>query len=134
MDITHFDDFPAAAGQQPEPQRLLFTFAVSELPSDASAAQRAAFERGEGGALVPAACVDKTLDELSTFAAFADEAQQFGLDWVIVFATSLSGHAGAAPSAADAEEPLRRMVAMIKAGDIESLLPFNRQGEPVRLG
>jgi hypothetical protein len=26
------------------------------------------------------------------------------------------------------------MVAMIKAGDVRSLLPFNRQGEPVQLG
>jgi hypothetical protein len=134
MDITHFDDFLAAARQQSEPQRLLFTFAVAELPGDASAAQRAAFERGEGGALVPAVCVDKALDELSTFAAFAREAEQFSLDWVIVFAASLSGRNGTAPSAADAEEPLKRMVAMIKAGDIQSLLPFTRLGEPVRLG
>jgi len=134
MDITHFDDFLAAARQQPEPPRLLFTFAVAELPGDADAAQQAAFERGEGGALVPAVCVDKALDELSTFAAFTDEAEQFSLDWVIVFAASLSGRAGAAPSAADAEEPLKRMVAMIKAGELQGLLPFNRQGEPVRLG
>ena len=35
MDITHFDDFLAAARQQSEPQRLLFTFAVAELPGDA---------------------------------------------------------------------------------------------------
>jgi len=134
MDITHFDDFLAAARQQPEPQRLLFTFAVTELPFEATAAQQAAFERGEGGALVPAFCVDKALDELSTFAALADEAEQFSLDWVIVFAASLSGRDGAVPSAADAEEPLKRVVAMIKAGNIQSLLPFNRQGEPVRLG
>ena len=80
MDITHFDDFLAAARQQNEPQRLLFTFAVAELPGDANAAQKAAFERGEGGALVPAVCVDKALDELSTFAAFAQEAEQFSLD------------------------------------------------------
>ena len=53
MDITHFDDFLAAARQQSEPQRLLFTFAVAELPGDANAAQKAAFERGEGGALCP---------------------------------------------------------------------------------
>ena len=114
MDITHFDDFLAAARQQSEPQRLLFTFAVAELPGDANAAQKAAFERGEGGALVPAVCVDKALDELSTFAAFAQEAEQFSLDWVIVFAASLSGRNGTPPSAADAEEPIKRMVAMIK--------------------
>lgn len=134
MDISSFDDFLTAARQQPEPQRLLFTFAVAELPPDASAEQKAAFKRGEGGALVPAVCVDKALDELSTFAAFVEESRQFSVDWVIVFAASLSGREGAAPSAADAEEPLQRMVEMIKAGDIQSLLPFDRQGEPVRLG
>ncbi len=134
MDITCFDDLLAAARQQSDPPRLLFTFAVAELPPDADAAQRAAFERGEGGALVPAACVDKTLDELSTFAAFADEAAQFNLDWVIVFATSLAGRDGKPPSAAEADAPLQRMVASIKSGQLAGLLPFNRQGEPVRLG
>jgi len=134
MDITSFDDLLAAARQQSDPPRLLFTFAVAELPPEANAAQRAAFDRGEGGALVPAVCVDKTLEELSTFAAFAEEAERFSPDWVIVFATSLGGRGGVAPSAADAEAPLKRMVDMIKAGDIGSLLPFNRQGVPVRLG
>ncbi len=134
MDITHFDDFLAAARQQSEPQRLLFTFAVAELPSDASPGQKAAFEAGEGGALVPAACVDKTLDELTTFAAFVKEADSFSLDWVIVFAASLAGRNGEPPSAADADGALKQMVASIKAGNIQALLPFNRQGEPVRLG
>ena len=134
MDITSFDDLLAAARQQTDPPRLLFAFAVAELPSDADAEQRAAFARGEGGALVPAACVDKTLDELSTFTAFAEEAGRLVPDWVIVFASSLAGRMGAAPSAAEADAPLQRMVEMIRAGDIDSLLPFNRQGEPVRLG
>ena len=134
MDITSFDDFLAIARQQGDPPRLLFTFAVAELPPDADAAQRAAFARGEGGALVPAACVDKTLDELSTFAAFADEAASFAPDWVIVFATTLAGRAGAAPAADEADAPLKRMVEMIKSGDLGALLPFNRQGVPVRLG
>ena len=120
MDITHFDDFLAAARQQSEPQRLLFTFAVAELPGDANAAQTEARADAKR--------------QLSTFAAFAREAEQFSLDWVIVFAASLSGRNGTPPSAADAEEPIKRMVAMIKAGDVRSLLPFNRQGEPVQLG
>lgn len=134
MDITSFDDLLAAARQQTDPPRLLFAFAVAELPPDADADQRAAFARGEGGALVPAACVDKTLEELSTFTAFAEEAGHLVPDWVIVFAASLAGRMGTAPSAAEADAPLRRMVESIRAGDIDSLLPFNRQGEPVRLG
>lgn len=134
MDISCFDDLLAAARQQSDPPRLLFTFAAAELPPDASPAQRAAFARGEGGALVPVACVDKTLDELSTFAAFAEEAGRLVPDWVMVFAASLAGRGGVAPGAAEADAPLRRMVGAIKAGQLAGLLPFNRQGEPVRLG
>jgi hypothetical protein len=134
MDISSFDDLLAAARLQPQPQRLLFAFAHAELPADATPAQRTAFETGQGGALVPSVCVDKTLDELSTFAAFVEESDQFSLDWVIVFSASLSGRDGQLPSAADAEAPLRKMVASIKAGDIGNFIPFNRQGEPVRLG
>ena len=40
---------------------------------------------------------------------------------------------GAAPAADEADAPLKRMVEMIKAGDLGALLPFNRQGVPVRL-
>lgn len=134
MDISSFDDFLTAARQQSQPQRLLFAFAHSELPENATPAQRAAFEAGEGGALVPAVCVDKTLDELTTFEAFAEESRGFSLDWVIVFAASLSGQGGQLPSAADAEAPLQKMVASIKTGDIDAFIPFNRQGEAVRLG
>ncbi len=134
MDISSFDDLLVAARQQPQPQRLLFAFAHAELPPDATPAQQAAFEAGQGGALVPAVCVDKTLDELTSFAAFVEESHQFSLDWVIVFAASLSGRNGQPPSAAEAEAPLQRMVESIKAGDIGAFIPFNRQGEPVRLG
>ena len=35
MDITSFDDLLAAARQQADPPRLLFTFAVAELPPEA---------------------------------------------------------------------------------------------------
>ena len=36
-----------------------------ELPDDATPAQRARFEAGQGGALVPLMCVDKTPQELA---------------------------------------------------------------------
>lgn len=134
MDISSFDDFLAAARQQTQPQRLLFAFACAELPEHPTPDQQAAFAAGHGGALVPATCVDKTLDELSSFAAFEEESRQFSPDWVIVFAAGLSGRDGRLPSAADAEAPLHKMVESIKAGDIGAFIPFNRQGEPVRLG
>ena len=134
MDISSFDDLLAAARAQSEPQRLLFAFTRAELPDDASAEQRAQFELGYGGALVPAVCVDKGLNELSTFEAFVEESRQFSLDWAIVFAATLPGRDGKSPTTADAEEPLNQMVAAIKAGTISGFIPFNNKGEPVRLG
>jgi hypothetical protein len=134
MNITHFDTLLQAAQQQPQPQRLLFVLAQSELPDDATAEQKAAFEAGHGGALVPAACVDRLPAELPSFAAFEIEAQSFCPDWVIVFAASLSGRNGQAPSSESAQGPLEQMVAAIKAGQIANFLAFDRQGDAIRLG
>ena len=102
MDISSFDDLLQAARMQPEPQRLLFVFAAVELPDDATPAQRARLEAGQGGALVPLMCVDKTPQELPSFSALVEEARQFtapGHDWAMVFVAASahgpsSGHAG----------------------------------------
>lgn len=137
MEIASFDDLLHAARMQPEPQRLLFVFAAAELPDDATPAQRARFEAGQGGALVPLMCVDKTPQELASFSALVEEAQQFtapGHDWVMVFAAALPGTLNQAPTSADAEAPLQRMVDAIKGGAHGAYIPFNRQGQPVRLG
>ena len=137
MEISSFDDLIEAARAQPEPQRLLFVFAAVELPDDATAAQRARFEAGQGGALVPLMCVDKTPQELPSFDALVQEAQQFtapGHDWAIVFAAAMSGTLNKAPTSADAEAPLQRMVDSIKGGAHGAYIPFDRQGHPVRFG
>ena len=57
-----------------------------------------------------------------------------GYDWVMVFAAAMSGTLNQAPTSADAEAPLQRMVDAIKRGAIEAFIPFDRQGHPVRLG
>ncbi|MCB2020964.1 MAG: ribonucleotide reductase subunit alpha [Rhizobacter sp.] len=134
MNITHFNDLLQAARAQPEPQRLLFVFAGAELPADASAEQRRQFEAGEGGELAPLMCVDKSPDELAGFDALVAEAAQAGPPWAIVFTAALAGRAGVAPTSVDAEAPLQRMVEAIKEGRIDDLLPFDRQGDPVRFG
>lgn len=137
MEIASFDDLLHAARMQPEPQRLLFVFAAAELPDDATPAQRARFEAGHGGALGPLMCVDKTPQELASFSALVEEAQQFtapGHDWAMVFAAALPGTLNQAPTSADAEAPLQRMVDAIKGGAHGGYIPFNRQGQPVRLG
>ena len=135
MEITSFDDLLKAAHAQPEPQRLLFVFAGAELPDDATPAQRADFEAGHGGALVPRMCVDKAPHELGSFAALVNEAAQFDQgEWDMVFAAALPGTAQRAPSSEDAEAPLQRMVEAIKQGKHGAYIPFDPQGHPVQIG
>lgn len=134
MEINRFEDLLAAARAQAEPQRLLFVFAAVELPDDATPQERAGFERGEGGALVPQMCVDKAPDELNTFADLVAEAAQFGKPWGIVFAAAMSGRAGAVPTSADADQPLELMIAAIQGGRFDGYIPFDPQGQAVQIG
>ena len=133
MDISNFDDLLRAARTQPDPQRLLFVFARAVLPDDSTPEQRARFEAGEGGALAPLMAVDRTPDDLGTFAALVEESRQFGSDWAVVFVASLPGRAGRPPTSKEADQPLQRMIESIKAGSIGSFIPFDRRGEPVQL-
>jgi hypothetical protein len=131
MSISGFDDLLRAAREQPEPQRLLFVFANAVLPDDSTPEQRARFQAGQGGALTPLMCVDKTPEELGTFTALVEESSQFGADWAIVFVASLPGQGGRAPTSKEADPHLQRMVESIKAGSFGSFLPFDRQGAPM---
>jgi len=133
MNISNFDDLVRAAREEPEPQRLLFVFANAALPDDSTPEQRARFEAGEGGALAPLMAVDRTPDDLGTFAALVEESRQFGTDWAVVFVASLPGRAGRAPTSKEADQSLQRMLESIKAGSIGSFIPFDRRGEPVLL-
>ncbi|MDX5299591.1 MAG: ribonucleotide reductase subunit alpha [Gammaproteobacteria bacterium] len=131
MNITCFDDLLSAARQQPEPQRLLFVFVGAELPEDATEEEKARFESGEGGALVPVVCVDKGLDELEDFEQLAEESRHTGKEWVMVFAAGMSGRAGIAPSSDEAIQPLNMMVEAIRLGHIGQFLAFDREGDVV---
>ncbi len=134
MEISSFNDLLQAARYQPLPQRLLFVFVAVELPEGNTPQQRADFEAGHGGALVPLMCVDKTPQELDSFDALVAEAAQFGRPWGMVFTAAMSGSPGEPPSAADAEKPLERMVEAIKQGDIGNYIPFDTHGNAVQLG
>ena len=134
MDISSFDDLLLAARSQPDSQRLLFVFAGAELPDDATPVQRARFEQGEGGALVPVMCVDKAVEELTHFAGLVEESQAMGQAWQIVFAAALSGEVGRELTADDAKEPLKRMEDAIRRGAFDNYIPFDRQGQPVMFG
>lgn len=131
MNISSFDDLLRAAREQSEPQRLLFVFANAVLPDNSTPEQRARFEAGQGGALAPLMSVDKTPEELGTFAALVEESRQFGHDWAIVFVASLSGRDGRAPTSEEADRSLQRMIESIKSGLFGSFIPFDRQGQPM---
>ncbi|RQO53445.1 ribonucleotide reductase subunit alpha [Paucibacter sp. KBW04] len=134
MRIESFNDLLVAARAQPQPQRLLLVFTQAELPDQPTAEQRQQFQAGRGGVLTPQICVDKTPDELSSFAALLAEAQSLGADWQIVFAAALSGSGGQAPTEAQTNAALQRMVEAIKQGQVGGLIPFDLAGQPLRLG
>jgi len=134
MEISSFNDLLQAARYQPLPQRLLFVFAKVELPDGSTPQQRADFEAGQGGALVPMMCVDKSPQELDSFDALVQEAKQMGQPWGMVFAAAMSGSPGEPPTSVDAELPLQRMVEAIKQGDIATYIPFDAQGHSVNFG
>jgi hypothetical protein len=133
MNISTFDDLLQAARQQPDAQRLLMVFAAATLPEDSTTEQRERFEAGEGGELSPMMCVDKTPDELDSFAALLEESRQFGQAWVLVFVAAMSGQGSRAPSSDDAKKPLEGMVQAIKDGQIGNFIPFDQEGHAVSL-
>jgi hypothetical protein len=133
MTLRDFSDLLQAAHRQSEPQRLLLVFAAAELPRDATAEEVARFERGEGGALAPAICVDKLPGEIESFAALLDESTRTGIAWDILFVAALSGRGGFAPNPDEAVQPLRMMVEAIKGGRIGEFLAVSRAGDLVEL-
>jgi hypothetical protein len=133
MNIENFADLLQAARLQPLPQRLLFVFAQAELPDDASPEQRAGFEAGQGGALVPAMCVDRSPEELASFAELCKEATQVGSAWSCVFAAALSGSAPKGVTQNEVDRAMQTMVEAIQRGDVSRYLVFDRQGDPVML-
>ena len=133
MYLSNFDDLLNAARQQTSVQRLLLVFATTELPTDATPEQRAGFARGEGGALTPAMCVDKSPAEVADFLSLKTEANQFVLPWRLVFASTLSGSATEPPGSEQVESALQRMVESIKLGAFANMIAFDVEGEIVTL-
>ena len=132
--ISSYQDLIQASRSQQEAQRLLYVFCRAELPDEASEEEKAAFERGEGGALTPVICVDKTPDEAPDFGALVEESRATGQSWDVVFIAAMSGRGGIAPSTDEAQQPLTMMVESIRLGHIGNYLPLDTQGNAVSLG
>ncbi|MDH5204095.1 MAG: ribonucleotide reductase subunit alpha [Hylemonella sp.] len=134
MDISSFDDLLGMAAQQPTPQRLLLVFCKAELPEDATPQQKADFEAGEGGMLVPVASVDKFPDALGSFAELSAEATQHGLAWDILFVSTMERGEDSPERIAQVDQTLEAMVAAIREGQVAACLPFDGTGTMVALG
>jgi hypothetical protein len=134
MEISHFNDLLAEARRQPDAQRLLLVFAGASMPADATPEQRSSFEAGQSGELAPLMCVDKDPAELADFAALAQEAAAMGPAWALVFAAALSGTGQQPPASSRIDTALQRMVASVKAGQLDGLIPFDQQGCAVQIG
>lgn len=132
--ISSYNDLIKATKDEHEPQRLLFVFCRAELPDDASAEEKAAFERGEGGALTPVICVDKTPQEVSEFSVLVEESRNTGQAWDVVFVAAMSGRGGILPSSDEAQQPMTMMVESIRLGNIGNYLPLDASGNAVNLG
>jgi hypothetical protein len=128
---TPFQQLRQAALAQPEPQRLLFVFAAAELPDDASAAQRERFAAGQGGALVPLACVDKSPEALASWEALVAESRLASPPWQVVFIAGLAGQGNRAPSAQAVDSALETMVENVRQGRFDGYLALDPGGGPL---
>lgn len=135
MEISSFDDLLRLATEQAGLQRLLLVFCKAELPEDATPQQKAEFEAGEGGALVPVASVDKFPEALGSFAALSAEAAEHGLAWDVLFVAAMDRAADEGPDqVAAVDQTLEAMVSAVKAGQVDSFAPFDTSGAVLALG
>ena len=133
MIVTGFQSLLDAARQQPEPQRLLLVFTRAELPDNATVEQRAKFEQGEGGALVPVMYVDKKPEEVRSFDELVEESRHTGQHWDMMFVGCLSGQGGRGLDDNTVQKALETMIMSIQGGIVAHLLAYRPNGEQVRL-
>lgn len=141
MVIDSFEALLAAARQQPDGQRLLLVFVRKVLSDAATPEQKAGFEAGAGGALVPVLYVDKSLGELSDFASLVAEAERTrevlgagaDRDWDMVLVGALGSRTKREPTSEEAKAPLGDILrALRNGGSLRHLAGFDRHGHPVR--
>ncbi len=133
INITDYESLLLAAKEQPEPQRLLFVFLKASLPKDHKSDEEKNFQAGRGGELEPIMCVDKTLNELGSFADLVAESENMGQDWQIVLVACLSGRNGIVPTSDEATKPLEMMVQTVeKGGNLSNFLAFDKTGDPIQ--
>ena len=126
--ISKFKDLLSYAKEQPDPQRLLFLFAKTELNNPKKSKKNAK------GTITPTMCVDKLPEELTDYASLIKEADGISSDWDFVFISSLSGGKKQPPTTEDADPYLNKMTNDITSGqNIARYVVFDRQDNPIEL-
>jgi len=125
--ISNFSELLKVSIEQDQPQRLLLLFAKAESDSKKH-------KQTQRGTLSPLMCVDKLPDEIASFSELSKEADCVSKDWDFLFAVSLSGQNGVAPSSEDAEPFLNKMTNDLVSGqNIAQYAIFDRNESPVML-
>ncbi|WKD25511.1 ribonucleotide reductase subunit alpha [Pseudoalteromonas sp. KG3] len=126
--ITQFKDLLSYAKEQPDPQRLLFLFAKTELSNPNKSKKNAK------GTITPTMCVDKLPNEIVSYESLIKEADNISKEWDFVFISSLSGVKGQPPSTEDADPYLNKMTNDVTSGqNIARYVVFDRQDNPIEL-
>ena len=135
INITDYKSLLSVARKQAEPQRLLFVFLKTSLSKDHKDEEAMNFHSGQGGELEPIMCVDKTLDELGSFADLVTESESIEQNWQIVLVASLSGRGGIVPTSDEATQPLKMMVQTVEqGGSLSNFMAFDKKGDPIQFG
>jgi len=125
--ISSFSELLKISAQQDQPQRLLLLFAKAERESKKH-------KQTQRGTLSPLMCVDKLPNEIVSFTELSKEADSVSKDWDFMFAVSLSGQNGIAPSSEEAEPFLNQMTNDLTSGqNIAQYAIFDRNDSPVVL-
>lgn len=74
-------------------------------------------------------CVEKSLEELSTFDAVLEECHAVGPPWQVVFAAGLNGKDGIPPPADAINAALQTMVERVKNGAVDNFLALSAKGD-----
>lgn len=133
VDIINYETLLLAGNEQKEPQRFLFVFLRAALPKDHDGDEAVCFHSGQGGALSPIMCVDKPLDDLTSFSDLVEESKNMDQDWQLILVACLSGMGGLMPTSTETDLQLKMMVQRVEnGGDLSRYLAFNRDGELVQ--
>lgn len=126
--ISMFSDLLSMAGEQPDPQRILFLFAATDTTNKSKKRD------DKKGTIEPTMVVDKLPSELTTFSALVKEADSINENWDFVFIASLAGQMKQAPSSEDAQPYLDKMTDDVMTGsNIRRYVVFDREENPIEL-